>query len=329
MCVFRVSGKVFDPGAFAARTRMPVVHSFHAGEPRVPRSLGVRPASGVTIDVSERPWGALAPQIEDALGFLRAHGPEIAALRADPTVENLSLDFPLYSRIASGDTLTQFEYLPAELVTAAGALGIELALSIYPADWFEGDDPDQGHSEVAGRDRAAALLADMTTLRPWRTDDLASLVANASDRNVSRTLRDVFPYPYTEDHGRHWLSRATVETPPTALAIQCDSVAIGGASVHVGTDVERASAEIGYWLGEPHWGRGIGTAAVRELVGYAFGLFPINRVWAGAFSHNAASIALLERLGFRREGELRDAIVKDGQLLSQTIYAVTRAEWNA
>jgi ribosomal-protein-alanine N-acetyltransferase len=328
MCVFRVSGKAFDPDAFAARTRMPVVHSFHAGEPRVPRSRGVRPAGGVTIDVSERPWEALGPQIEDALAFLRAHGPEIAALRADPAVETLSLDFPLDSRIASGDTLTQFEYLPAELVTAAGALGIGLALSIYPAGWFDGDDPDDdGHRDIAGRDRAAALLADMTTLRPWRADDLASLVANANDRNVSRTLRDVFPHPYTEDHGRHWLARATAETLPTALAIQCDGVAIGGASVHVGTDVERVSAEIGYWLGEPHWGRGIGTAAVRELVGYAFALFPINRVWAGAFSHNEASIALLEGLGFRREGELRDAIVKDGQLLTQTIYAVTRAEW--
>ena len=280
----------------------------------------------MTVDVSERSWDALAGQVEDALAFLRTHGAEIEALRADPTVESLSLDFPLSSRIAAGATVTQFEVLPAPLVIAAGALGIELALSIYPAD-SGGDDPDDGHRAIAGRDRAAALLADMTTLRRWHADDLALLVANANNRNVWRTLRDVFPHPYDESDGRRWLAHTVKQVTPTELAIQCDGVAVGGVGVHVGTDVDRVSAEIGYWLGEPHWGRGIGTAAVRELVGYAFALLPINRLWAGAFSHNRASIALLEGLGFRREGELRDSIVKDGQLGSQTIYATTRAAW--
>lgn len=327
MCVLRISGKAFDPSAFVARTRMEVCHWHRAGEPRGGRLPGVRTAGGASVGVSDRAWVDLAGQVEDALTFLGAHRDELAALRADPTVENLSLDFPLYSRIASGDTLTQFEYLPAPLVTAAGAVGIELAISIYPAEWKDDGPAPEAHREIAGRDRAAVLLAALTTLRTWRADDLSSMVENANNRNVWLTLRDLFPHPYGEGEGERWLEHAVKQTLPTQLAIQCDGVAIGGAGVSRGSDIERASAEIGYWLGEAHWGRGVGTAAVRELVAYAFDLLPINRVCALPFSHNRASIAILERLGFRREGELCDSIIKDGQLRSQVIYAITRGEW--
>jgi RimJ/RimL family protein N-acetyltransferase len=167
----------------------------------------------------------------------------------------------------------------------------------------------------------------MNLLRPWRAGDLASLVANANNRKIWLNLRDLFPHPYGEADGRIWLSRVAALDPPTELAIDREGAAVGGAGVHLGTDVDRASAEIGYWLGETQWGRGLGTAAVRELTTYAFDILPVNRLYARAFTRNAASIALLERLGYRREGLFVDSVIKDGRLESQVFYAVRRGEW--
>ena len=105
------------------------------------------------------------------------------------------------------------------------------------------------------------------------------------------------------------------------LAIEVEGCACGGIGIHLLSDVYRKTAEIGYWLGEPLWGRGIAPDAVRAVVPAAFGTFDIARIQAGIFSENPASARVLEKCGFVREAVLRDAVFKNGRLMDEMIYA--------
>jgi ribosomal-protein-alanine N-acetyltransferase len=110
----------------------------------------------------------------------------------------------------------------------------------------------------------------------------------------------------------------------TSYAIEVDGEAVGGIGLAIGADVHRLGAEIGYWLGEAVWGRGIATAVVRTLTPWAFATFGLERIFAGVFSSNPASMRVLEKCGYVREGVLRRAVIKDGRMLDQVLYAVTR-----
>ena len=115
------------------------------------------------------------------------------------------------------------------------------------------------------------VRGERCVLRPWRTRDAASVVRYANNANVSRYLRDRFPYPYTMEHARAFLASAFAEEgEPTKLAIEVDGEAVGGIGVIAGADIERFSAEIGYWLGEPFWCRGIVSEALILMTEYAF-----------------------------------------------------------
>lgn len=165
-------------------------------------------------------------------------------------------------------------------------------------------------------------------LRPWRTDDLESLVANASHADVSRGLRDRFPYPYTGDDGRAWLARA-VDESDRAWAIEFDGAAVGGVSLHPGTDVHRHSAELGYWLGRRYWGRGLMSAIVAAFAPCAMDAFRLHRLHATVYANNPASMRVLEKAGFEREGVHKSAVVKRGELLDIVMYARVRSELGA
>src|SRR5512139_840182 len=114
------------------------------------------------------------------------------------------------------------------------------------------------------------LKGQRCTLRPWRLDDASALVRHADNIKVARQLRDRFPHPYTRGAAQAFLRFATSSERPTNLAIDVDGEAVGGAGYVPGTDVERYSAEVGYWLGETLWGRGIGTEALKLLTAHVF-----------------------------------------------------------
>lgn len=153
--------------------------------------------------------------------------------------------------------------------------------------------------------------------------DLASLVANASHADVSRGLRDRFPYPYTGDDGRAWLARAADESD-RAWAIEIEGAAVGGISLHPGSDVHRHAAELGYWLGRRYWNRGIMTAIVTAFAGHAMSTFGLYRLFATVYANNPASARVLEKAGFAREGVQKSAVVKRGELLDLVVYARVR-----
>jgi [ribosomal protein S5]-alanine N-acetyltransferase len=169
---------------------------------------------------------------------------------------------------------------------------------------------------------------DMTlacgALRPWRVGDEASLVAHANNRRVSRNLRDRFPFPYASADADEWIARVSAETPAQNFAMVVDGAAVGGIGLQLGTDVFRRSAEIGYWLGESYWGRGIATEALRAVSDYAFATFDICRLEAGVFEWNPASMRVLEKAGYALEGRRRRSVTKDGRTIDWLWYALVR-----
>jgi len=176
-------------------------------------------------------------------------------------------------------------------------------------------------------DTAMQLVAATCRLRPFRPADAPSLARHANDRDVWLNLRDRFPHPYAEGDAAAYIAHAAGRSPTTSFAIDVDGEAVGSISLHPGHDVERVSAEIGYWLGRPYWGRGIVTDAVRLATTHAFAALALRRVFAVPFAPNAASHRVLEKAGYVREGTLRRSAVKDGALLAQLLWAAYDDRW--
>jgi RimJ/RimL family protein N-acetyltransferase len=172
---------------------------------------------------------------------------------------------------------------------------------------------------------AAALELKLTrcTLRPWRFGDETSLVRHANNRRVWRNLSRL-PYPYTAADATVWISRASAQSPFTDLAIEIDGEAAGGIGIEIGRDVFYRSAEIGYWLGEAHWGRGIATEALRAMTEHAFATFDLCRLHAGVFEWNSASMRVLEKAGYTLEARHRKNVTKDAQTIDRLVYALVR-----
>lgn len=168
------------------------------------------------------------------------------------------------------------------------------------------------------------LVLTRSVIRNWDPRDRNSLVRHANSRRVWRNLKDRFPHPYTARDAQDWIGRATAASPQTAFAIAVGGEAVGGIGLDLQTDVFRRSAEIGFWLGEAYWGRGIATEAVRAMTDFAFSNFDLCRVYAGVFEWNPASMRVLEKAGYVCEGRLRKSVTKDGQTIDQLLYAIIR-----
>lgn len=164
-----------------------------------------------------------------------------------------------------------------------------------------------------------------STIRSWKPEDLHSLVRHADNRRVWRNLRDAFPHPYTIQDGERWLRAAGQADPETNFAIDVSGHAIGGIGLLLRDDIYRCSAEIGYWLGEQFWGRGIMTEAVKAVTDYGFVTFHLARIFASVFEWNPASMRVLEKAGYTLEAQIRKGVFKDGQLIDEFLYAIVRA----
>jgi len=171
------------------------------------------------------------------------------------------------------------------------------------------------------------LIGQLVTLRAWRSADVASLVKYANNPNVARQLRDRFPHPYTAADARQFVQATSKDRPTTGFAITVNGEAVGGVGIAPGADVERFSAEVGYWLGEPFWGRGLTLDAVRLISGYAFTTCNMLRLFALPFADNLQSTRVLEKAGYTREAILRASGVKDGVPKDQALYALVNGGW--
>jgi [ribosomal protein S5]-alanine N-acetyltransferase len=163
-------------------------------------------------------------------------------------------------------------------------------------------------------------------LRPWREEDASSVARYADNPRVAGCMRDAFPSPYTIEDARRFIAMATGPAPGIFLAIEVEGEAAGGIGIHPLEDVRRGTAEIGYWLGEPFWGKGIVTEAVRALVPAAFAKTGLVRIQAGIFSGNPASMRVLEKSGFVREAVHRNAVTKNGVVMDEVMYVRFRKD---
>jgi RimJ/RimL family protein N-acetyltransferase len=168
------------------------------------------------------------------------------------------------------------------------------------------------------------LVLRSCTVRSWREDDGPSLARHANNRRVWLNLRDRFPHPYTSDDAAHFLAWVPAQRPETNFAIAVGDEAVGGIGYQIQPDVHRISAEIGFWLGEAYWGRGIMTEALRAVTAHAFHTHNLHRLFAGVFDWNPASMRVLEKAGYTREAVLRKSAIKDGRIIDQALYAIVR-----
>lgn len=163
-------------------------------------------------------------------------------------------------------------------------------------------------------------------VRSWDSADATAVATHANNHAIWLNLRDRFPHPYTRNHAVSFIHRVKMNRPETTFCIEADGEAVGGIGFMLQHDIERVSAEIGYWLGERYWGRGICTEALRALTKYAIESHGLTRVFAVPFSHNAASCRVLEKAGYVLEAHLRRSAIKDGQVRDQRLYAFVPEE---
>jgi RimJ/RimL family protein N-acetyltransferase len=157
--------------------------------------------------------------------------------------------------------------------------------------------------------------------------DADAVVRHANNVNVARQLRDRFPHPYSRANAQAFLKAAVSGSDPSNLAIEVEGEAAGAIGYVAGSDVERYSAEIGYWLGEAHWGRGIATEALVMVTEHVFTAANVLRLFAVPFADNRGSMRVLEKAGFVREAILRSSSVKFGVPRDQALYARVNPNW--
>ena len=161
-------------------------------------------------------------------------------------------------------------------------------------------------------------------VRDWLRSDKSALVKFANNRKIWRNLTHIFPHPYTEKDAEDWFALLDKMKTPTHWAIELDGLSIGGIGITLREGILAKSAEIGYWLGEPYWGRGITSEALAAVVDYAMLQFGLIRLEAPVFEWNPASMRVLEKCGFVREAILRSGAIKDGKVTDLYLYALVK-----
>lgn len=166
------------------------------------------------------------------------------------------------------------------------------------------------------------------SIRKWKMSDAADLAAAISNKKVQENLRDGLPYPYTEQDGTAYISAmlSADENETFSFAITAEGNVIGGIGVFRQGNIHRRTAELGYYIAEEYWGKGIMTEAVKQICRYVFDKSDIVRIYAEPFAHNAASCRVLEKAGFQYEGTLRHNAVKNGNILDMKMYSLLKTD---
>jgi RimJ/RimL family protein N-acetyltransferase len=140
-------------------------------------------------------------------------------------------------------------------------------------------------------------------------------------------MTDKFAHPYLPEHGKSFIEFAAKDSPIHIFAIDVNGEAVGGIGIHPQDDIMRRNAELGYWLAEPFWGKGIVTAAIRKALQFAFTTYDIERVFARPFGTNIGSQRVLEKNGFKLEARIEQSIIKGDVVEDELIYAFRRKDY--
>ena len=168
------------------------------------------------------------------------------------------------------------------------------------------------------------LKSGNIALRALRVSDAQRLAELANNENISRNLRDGFPNPYTLADAENFLTKFANQNPITFFGIEYNGEYVGNISLVPCEDIYRMSAEIGYFIGEPYWNKGIVTTAVKLIIDYGFNHLGIVRIQTSIFEYNTASQRVLEKCGFVKEGVFRKSVFKQGKLWDEVRYALLK-----
>lgn len=163
-------------------------------------------------------------------------------------------------------------------------------------------------------------------LRRYRPGDREALALLANNPEVSRYLMDAFPHPYSLADADAWIAAASAEARLCNFAVEWEGRFAGGIGLQPMADVHSGTSLVGYWLGEPYWGGGLASRALRLITAYAFGELLFIRLQAGVYDGNSASMRVLEKCGYTREGVLRKHVRKNGVIMDAVLYAKLRNE---
>ena len=165
-------------------------------------------------------------------------------------------------------------------------------------------------------------------IRKWKLTDAKNIAVALSNKKIQDNLRDGLPHPYTEQDGIDFISSmlSANEDETFAFAITFDDKAIGSIAVFRQQNIHRQTAEMGYYIAEEYWGKGIMTDAVKQICEYVFKNSDILRIYAEPFAYNAGSCRVLEKAGFQYEGTLRNNAVKNGKVIDMKMYSLLREE---
>ena len=165
-------------------------------------------------------------------------------------------------------------------------------------------------------------------IRKWELSDAKDLAVALSNKKVQDNLRDGLPYPYTEQDGKEFISAmlSADESETFAFAITVDNMVIGSIGIFRQGNIHRQTAELGYYIAEEYWGKGIMTEAVKQICEYVFANSDIIRIYAEPFAYNIASCRVLEKVGFQYEGTLRSNAVKNGKVIDMEMYSLLKEE---
>jgi RimJ/RimL family protein N-acetyltransferase len=165
------------------------------------------------------------------------------------------------------------------------------------------------------------LKSGKVWLRVLKDTDKARIAELCNNKKVWDNLRDFMPNPYTVTDAENFIRLCKKEDPPTTFAIEYNGEFVGVIGLVVQSDIYRLTAEIGYWLGEPYWGKGIATHAVNLITEYGFDELRLVRIHTGVFDFNIASQKVLEKAGFKLEGVFEKSVVKNEKILNEFRYA--------
>jgi [ribosomal protein S5]-alanine N-acetyltransferase len=161
-------------------------------------------------------------------------------------------------------------------------------------------------------------------LRPWSLTDIDSLATYANNANIAKYLTNIFPHPYTAADAKKFIEMVSQHQPTQVFTIEVNGRASGAIGLFPQSDIMSKNAEMGYWLAEPLWGRGIITKAIKQMLEYGFKTWDINRIYARPFGTNTGSQKALEKAGFTLEGRFEKTIFKNGEFEDELVYAIRK-----
>lgn len=169
------------------------------------------------------------------------------------------------------------------------------------------------------------LRSPPVVLRPWREDDVSELAALADNRAVARNLSHLFPHPYRRSDAVDWVTMNRGPSPRLlSWAIEAEGRLVGGGGLNPGEGVFARTAEIGYWIGEPFWGRGFASGFVKAVADWAFRERDWMRIEAFVYAWNPTSMRVLEKSGFSREGFHPASVERFGEIGDRVSFALLK-----